>query len=190
MDLGGDARTVRLGDPRGGRGSRTGRRLGRRAPKPDDHGSSITSIEDWDGEPWSIAADPHRRPHNDELSDVAVTALDDVVAVGSSDSRTLVEHWDGADWRIEDAAPPRKDGHSAAYYGIAADTTEAWAVGSWFNGTYRRPLTERLTADTWQTVRNGGTLHQSSHPGDVSALAPDDVWALGATIPYRTNTVH
>ncbi len=66
-----------------------------------------TLIEHWDGMTWSIIPSPNSGPNNeDSLSGVVAISAHDVWAVGtiistgSTPGQSLIEHWDGVQWRI------------------------------------------------------------------------------------------
>ena len=93
-----------------------------------------TLIQHFDGNTWNIVQSPN--PRNDtisELHSVAAVSANDVWAVGSSSdgklpSRTLIQHWDGAQWTI--VSSPNPDNQFNELRGVAAiSANNVWAVG-------------------------------------------------------------
>src|SRR5207244_228061 len=73
------------------------------------------------------------------LKGVAVVSANDVWAVGEYSSapccigpnQTLVEHWDGAQWRVVSTPSPG----TARFYGVVAvGANDVWAVGEYYDG--------------------------------------------------------
>jgi hypothetical protein len=79
--------------------------------------------------------------------------------------------------------------------------TDAWAVGEYLvdGGGAQRTLIQHFDGTTWTTVPSPNRLtgtdrNQINSLRGVTAIAPDDVWAVGYTVsyddPYRTLTLH
>jgi len=115
---------------------------------------------------------------------IAGVANDDLWAVGNTASvaEPLTEHWDGVSWSVVPSQGVRKDHYLT---GIAAlDSNDVWAVGWDKTGGARRgskTLVEHWNGDQWTAIRS------PNMPGDsvnnylraVSAVSPNDVWAVG-----------
>jgi len=108
-------------------------------------------------------------------------ASDDVWAVGHGDdfatlrSRTLIEHWDGARWRIvpsPNPAGPDDPNRLFAVLAVAADGV--WAVGE--QGSGPESLILRYDGTAWTVVANncGGSLR-----GITSVPGTSTLWAVG-----------
>jgi hypothetical protein len=87
---------------------------------------------------WSIIASPNAGLY-DELDGVSVLSANDVWAVGyitalnGTDNQTLIQHWDGSQWKI--VSSPNPGSARDQLYGVAAiSANDVWAVGSSFNG--------------------------------------------------------
>jgi hypothetical protein len=68
----------------------------------------------WDGSVWAVVPSPHLSSTYNQLESVAAVSASRVWAVGyrtvnDHDVITLVERWDGAQWRVE-SSPNRPDG--------------------------------------------------------------------------------
>lgn len=144
-------------------------------------------VQHFDGGAWSIVPSP--RPAGavqTVLHAVSAASAGDVWAVGSSHdgtlpSRTLIEHWDGVEWRI--VPSPSPDTQLNELLGVAAlSTGEAWAVG--FRGgthdeTPLETLILRWDGADWAQVASPNLPGGANQLFGVIALAADDVWAVG-----------
>lgn len=127
----------------------------------------------------------------------------------STDVHTLIEHWNGSQWSIV----PSPDGtqfqlvstsNSAGIVlrgrnelqGVAAvSANDIWAVGSTnassfgiYNGydnSQATPLIEHWDGDRW-SVTPTPNLPPNAVLSSITALAPDDVWAVGTTIQAKS----
>src|SRR5207302_1833156 len=85
---------------------------------------SQTLTQHWDGSSWSVVPSPNPGSTQNALKGVAVVSANDVWAVGEYSSapccmgpnQTLVEHWDGAQWRVVSTPSPG----TARFYGVVA----------------------------------------------------------------------
>ena len=134
-------------------------------------------------------------PANGDLSGVAALAADDVWAVGGygqgAPGRTLIEHWDGTAWTV--VPSPNKGpfpNSLSAVTAIAPD--DVWAVGTWFTKAFDdRTLTLHWDGTSWHRVPspNAGPASAANDLVSVSAIATDDVWAVGSR-GLHTLTMH
>ena len=119
------------------------------------------------------------------LNAVAALSSTDVWAVGqwqrfsgTDYSHALVEHWDGTSWAVMQTPHPSLA--ISILFGVAAlSSNDVWAVGyeeSLISGY--RTLIEHWDGSAWSIIQDG------THEGwltSVTAIAPDDVWAVGST---------
>ena len=112
--------------------------------------------------------------------DLAVLTDDDVWAVGTAKSdkdTTLAEHWDGTSWSV--VPSPNLSQHLNILAGVSAITPgNIWAVGAAVHDRMLQPISMHWNGQQWTVVA------VSAVPGDaslnaVSAVASDDVWAVG-----------
>jgi len=99
---------------------------------------------------------------------------------GLQAEQTLIQHWDGTTWSI--ASSPNMGSADNLLFGVSALTSEdVWAVGSWTAPqNYSKTLILHWNGVEWSVV-------PSPTPGpvgygflfDVTAIAADDVWAVG-----------
>ena len=134
-------------------------------------------------EPLAGSAEPERR-----LVSVTAIGSDDVWAVGWSTTTgrltPLAMHWDGTSWT--DVATPDL-GSRSRFTGVSAlSSDDVWAVGASnliagpdhvYSG---RTLVEHWDGQSWRRVRSPNpTAVETNELSAVSAIASDDVWAVG-----------
>jgi hypothetical protein len=143
----------------------------------------------WDGARWRevpLPAEPARRSAyplalapgpGGEVWAVGVTAQDRLAT-----PRPLAYRWDGKRWASLPPAEPETEGLLA---GLAADGAGGlWAVGVAYGaGGEGRPLAEYWNGAVWRPVPVPHTAGRGEALAGVTALAPDDVWAVGTSSP-------
>lgn len=118
----------------------------------------------WDGTSWRRA---HVSPAMSDLTDVEAFA-EDAWAVGTGG--TGLVRWDGTSWDVADAPA------LGALYAIdGTSPTDIWAVGGGNGGV----LVEHWDGAAWSAVRAPEPAGAGASLGGLSALAPDDAWAVG-----------
>jgi hypothetical protein len=142
-----------------------------------------TGAEHWDGSSWSQFPAPDVGTEANMLNGADALASNDVWAVGystgSGRQNTLIERWNGTQWRVV-VSPNAGTGGDNTLTGVdALSTTNAWAVGSSLTSTSRKSLIQRWNGTSWTIVSspNPGTLGNSLL--GVEAAAPNDIWAVG-----------
>jgi hypothetical protein len=146
-----------------------------------------TLIEHFDGSAWRIVPSPN--VPNDTISQlhaVSGASANDVWAVGFSHdgtlpSRTLIQHWDGSQWRIEPSPSP--DDQLNALLGVAAlSANDAWAVG-YRSGTQTESPIDTLIVHwdgvSWRQVPSPNVAGVANQLFGVTAISADDIWAVG-----------
>ncbi|MGZ5213550.1 MAG: hypothetical protein ACXWEG_10715 [Actinomycetota bacterium] len=155
-----------------------------------------TLVERWDGSVWTRVVSPNAgHPANGELSGVVALAADDAWAVGAygdgGPSRTLIEHWDGTAWTT--VPSPNKGPFPNSLSSVAAvSPDDVWVVGTWFTKAFDdRTLTLHWDGTSWHRVKspNAGPTSAANDLVSVSAVATDDVWAVGVR-GLHTLTLH
>jgi hypothetical protein len=147
-----------------------------------------TLIEHFDGSAWTIVPSPNRPGHDfNVLHAVSGTSASDVWAVGVSHggllpSRTLIQHWDGIQWRI--VPSPSPDDQLNELRGVAAIAPDdVWAVG-YRSGTQTREPIETLVLHwdgiAWTRVASPNLSGGANQLFGIAALSPDDIWAVGS----------
>jgi hypothetical protein len=144
----------------------------------------------WNGGTWKIVPNPTPdSSKNSSLRSVAAVSSHDVWAIGyyydtqAQTYNALIEHWNGAKWKIVPSPNPSKNGLNA----VAADrATDAWAVGFTNTGTGGGILTEHWNGSKWSVVPSPNpTGTTSSGLFAVTVLSPNNAWAVGA---YSTSS--
>ncbi|HLX40491.1 MAG TPA: hypothetical protein VKR42_08160 [Ktedonobacteraceae bacterium] len=152
-------------------------------------------IEHWNGSAWSVATSPKTPLDSSILNGVAAISPVDAWAVGyafsdsnSNEQQTLIEHWDGATWKIVKSPNPANGNDLFAIAALSA--TDIWTVGVYgYNlgqTLVTRTLIEHWNGTTWTVV-------QSSNPGSgfnyltgLTAISTNDIWAVGFSSSGQT----
>jgi hypothetical protein len=151
-----------------------------------------TLTEHWNGTMWSIIPSPNAGAADafNALSGVAALATNDVWAVGEfirtagAPAHTLIEHWNGASWKIVPSPSFSSPNSSNNLLGVAAlSANDIWAVGEFQANmsSLSQTLTEHWNGVSWSIVPS-----PNAQPGvfsnelvSVTTVAPNDVWAVG-----------
>jgi hypothetical protein len=148
-----------------------------------------TLIEHWNGTAWKQATSPNvgGSSHSNILRGVVATSSTNAWAVGGSAngtaaSQTLIEHWNGRAWKQATSPNAGGSSHSNFLDGVAAtSSTNAWAVGDYYNGTAYQTLIEHWNGTAWKQVTSpnpGGSSHYNILNG-VAATSSTNAWAVG-----------
>ena len=140
-------------------------------------------LERWDGSAWTAEVVAAPGSETNELLAVDASEPNDVWAVGRTASgfgdRPLVLHYDGSVWDVV-AMPADVGGVLTGVEAVAPN--DVWAVG--FSGdpvaSLNRALMLHWDGEVWSVVDAGRAVGGgASLLNDVTALSPDDVWAVG-----------
>jgi len=132
-------------------------------------------IEHWNGFAWHLVNGAAIRGKNvqTEFGGVAAVSAKSVWAVGSVYTsrglRPLIEHWNGAKWRV--VASPDPGGLAASDYlrAVAASRAGVWAVGTSAPGNIYQTLVLALVHGTWRRVGSADPSGLGNWLGSVSA---------------------
>lgn len=135
---------------------------------------------------WSVVPSPNRGSLSNLLNGVAAVANDDAWAVGHwyderfASYRTLVQRWDGGQWR-KVPAPNVGSGYNDLYGVAATSPVDAWAVGYSRETPYTGSRTLILHWDgaAWAVVPSPNPGPTENVLSGVTALASDEAWAVG-----------
>jgi hypothetical protein len=156
----------------------------------------------WDGESWSIIDTPQPAPC-DECHYVALNAVDatgpnDVWAAGGQriqapdgfvGTHILVMHWDGSSWEVMDTPVPNGSSGDFIWDVQALAPDDVWFFGE---NRYDPDLLLQLAialhwdGSSFEFIEvpivnfKGGGFGNGNSLRAGSALAPDDIWAVGA----------
>ena len=162
-----------------------------------DTGVYHTLIERWNGSKWKVASSPDPGDATNSLGSVAAVGAGEAWAVGTTVSggsgfRTLTEHLTGGTWAAVQSPSPGDQ--ESQLLGVTAVTAgDVWAVGFRKDaGGPRRTLVEHWDGSTWKVVKGPNVGNDDNLLYAVTAVAPDDVWAVGAfSVPwFQTLVLH
>ena len=147
-----------------------------------------TLIEHWNGTQWTQVPSPNGAGFYNELTSVSARASNDVWAVGfqiasGSGYHTLILHWDGTSWSVI----PSPDVNGNGYLrGVSADmANESWAVGTYTDGDFTRPMALFWNGTAWSIVTLPITPARGYLESVVSLPGASDVWAVGYYAPQK-----
>lgn len=144
-----------------------------------------TLIEHYNGTIWSVVPSPNVGSDFNTLSGVAALSTKNVWAVGfyfdTSTNRiqTLTEHYDGTQWSVVPSVNP---GLANNYlYAVAAiSPNDIWALGNYrIVGGPFVVLAEHWNGSSWSVVSTPNPGLARDQLPAVTALAPNNVWAVG-----------
>jgi hypothetical protein len=105
---------------------------------------------------------------------------------------TLIEHWNGKAWNVKPSPNPGGSGNSNSLFGVAAtSSTNAWAVGNYYDGTSYHTLIEHWNGSGWtvQSSPSRAGSRRSTRPAlmagptvaltSVTATSSSNAWAVG-----------
>jgi hypothetical protein len=138
--------------------------------------------ERWDGRRWSLVPLP-QPPEGGIPIAVADVAPGDAWILAYGGGTDLTEHWDGTAWSV---VPFPDAGVSKWVSG--SGPSDAWVVGLQEVDGALVTLAEHWDGSAWQVVPtpNPDGAHSSDTLAGVSALAPDDAWAVGERYYYQS----
>jgi hypothetical protein len=133
---------------------------------------------------WEAIPSPDPQDGGSLLLGVSAVAADDAWAVGGSGdpvdpTRTLAIRWSGAEW---DVVPTPNAGTVGNRFNAvdALSPDAAFAVGHSSDGVGDTPLAAAWQAGAWELLPMPDDLGEGALTG-VTAIATDDVWAVGWT---------
>ena len=138
---------------------------------------------------WGVVSSPNVNPRANALNGVAASSSTDAwavgwYAVGGNVDRSLTERWDGTSWTV---VPTPTVGAAADFLeGVTSGPAQGtWAVGvtrdDWLNNGVINPLILHWDGTAWHRVKspNAGPASAANDLVSVSAVATDDIWAVG-----------
>lgn len=162
-----------------------------------------TLTEHWNGSRWSIVSSPNHGVLGSTLAGVSADASNDVWAVGayqvngnpSGYAQTLVERWDGTQWKVV-ASPNLGSNWNSFNAVIAIASNNVWATGTYsnHNSSPFDTLIQHWNGTQWSVVSspNVGTA-TNDLPGIAHVPGSSQLWAVGdysntGAMPLRTLT--
>jgi hypothetical protein len=147
-------------------------------------GSPVQPLaEHWDGTTWSVVPSLSLSGPSG-FFDLSAVSTDDVWAVGQfnpGSTQTLFAHWDGGSWTRVPSPNPGPYSNNFVYGIDIISSTDGWAVGASADpaGAPATALAFHWDGVSWTSVPAPATAGGSSLVR-VTAIASDDVWAVGA----------
>jgi hypothetical protein len=144
-----------------------------------------TLILHWNGTAWKQvpSPDPSGPALDQELTSVASNSARDAWAVGfyyTGVDKSMILHWNGSSWK--QVTSPNPGSHGNFLFGVrATSASNAWAVGSSFNGTADKTLIVHWDGSAWKQVNspNPGGATQNNDLSSVAVTSATDAWAVG-----------
>jgi hypothetical protein len=156
------------------------------------NGASLTLIEHWDGTSWSVVSSPNKNQTGNVLSSISGTSPTDIWAVGNNVApnvpvKTLVEHFDGTQWKIVASPNPLSTGNlnqNVLASVTAVSPTDATAVGYILDSSLLRELTmvQHWDGVSWKVVTSPNVDSGSGSFNtlkSVSAFSSNNIYAIG-----------
>ncbi|HZT31921.1 MAG TPA: hypothetical protein VFA33_18675 [Bryobacteraceae bacterium] len=160
-----------------------------------------TLVEHFDGVQWTVMPSPnplHGDLDQNILNGVVAVSPTDVTAVGFllntsiPNALTLVEHWDGAKWRVVPSPNVSTAANDANHLNAVAafSASDIYAVG-WFEDAatvgQHHTLIERFDGSAWRIIASP-TAGAAQHLNGVFALAGTrNAWVAGAFSIHGTD---
>lgn len=144
-----------------------------------------TLVEHWNGRKWSLQRSPNPSTSGDALHGVTAVSPTDAWAVGNTSigttSQMLIEHWNGKRWKVQPSPNPRGSMDATLSAVAALSSTDAWAVGDYYNGTMYLTLIEHWNGKAWhvQPSPSPGTSPDVRDLVGVAAASSTNAWAVG-----------
>lgn len=156
----------------------------------DSRGTQKTLVLRWNGTAWKHVTSPSPGSSANSLEAVRSSSASSAWAVGSYSShahgaraRTLALHWNGSRWKRVATPDPGGSGQQNELSGLAViSSANAWATGSYRNGTAFRTLILHWNGTAWKHVTSpnpGG----SGRLGGAGASSSDSIWTVGSGRP-------
>jgi hypothetical protein len=139
--------------------------------------TAVSVLAHWDGTSWSLVTHPAAAI---VLTALAASGPDDVWAVGTGAGPSfpaVIEHYDGSAWTTSATLPGISLGSVSS-----ASPSVAWAVGTSSDGN--ATATVEWNGSAWKVVPSPNPGSQPDGLTAVSALAANDVWAVGSDVDF------
>ena len=162
----------------------------------------IPLAEHWNGTEWKAVPVPAPNGRQAWLNGVTVLGPGNAWAVGESSAaqgttlsvRTLIEHWDGTAWKIVSSPNPVVGGASGDQLNAVAAVgpSDIWAAGSVHNdpGQENVLLFEHFDGTGWKAVPTPSPPGSEHFASGITAIASNDVWAVGNQALEKTLAAH
>ena len=146
-------------------------------------------VEHWNGKKWSQIPVPYLQGSiGSFLNGITALSATDLWAVGTDDKgssaplSTLVEHWNGKNWKLVSAPSPGPSQNGLNSVTRIPNTNHLWAVGH----TEDQSLIEYWNGKKWGVV-SAPVVSVSSELSGVIALSAKSAWVVGSYIDGQGN---
>src|SRR5215475_1181533 len=144
-------------------------------------GSDTILIEHWTGSAWKLVPGPEFGIAAELVSVHALSARN-IWAVGRFNDgtalRTLIVHWNGTAWRVVPSPSPAGSSGDILLGVRAVSARDAWAVGSFSDGSGDQTLIVHWNGSAWKRVASP-TPAGSADLFAVTATSSSNAWAVG-----------
>lgn len=146
-----------------------------------------TSSQHWDGKSWTthkLDDGPGGRVVPDAVattSDGKAWAVGRAVPRSIKDGTPSIQAWNGDSWQRQ-TLPDVGKGELNSVTALAPD--DVWAVGTAYaadSGKHQTSLVLHWNGHSWKRIDSPNAQGADTLLGGVTALAPDDLWAVGAS---------
>ncbi|MDQ2743108.1 MAG: hypothetical protein M3Z66_12550 [Chloroflexota bacterium] len=147
--------------------------------------TSLAATSPSAGSSWSILKTQNVGPFANVFNAADALSPSDVWAVGctndtNANCHTLIEHWNGTAWSVV-PSPDEPGAVITELFGVSGtSSTDVWAVGDFtLPDQSGGPFVLHWNGTVWSQVNT-----PANTPGffAVSAIAPDDAWAVGTNL--------
>jgi hypothetical protein len=152
----------------------------------------------WNGAAWSSVPMPSINATRASLVGLAALASNNVWAVGTTITGTLVEHWNGSAWNVVTSPNPAGSSTNSLSGITAIAPNDIWAVGSSSSvvgvNTVQSTLVEHWNGSAWTIVPSPNVAPQRTGVAvrdlltSVTAISPSNVWAAGYSIDVASGS--
>jgi len=154
---------------------------------------STSLIEHWNGTQWNVVPSPNPSATLNVLNAVAAVSTNDVWAVGfapTGSNPILIIHWNGSVWSVVPNPPSNMPLNNLAALAVIS-ANDIWAVGTGLMGDEDATATLHWNGTAWSVIPspNVGPEVDNNLAG-VSAVASNDVWAVGTQQPTSLTDPH
>lgn len=145
-----------------------------------------TFAEHWDGADWKLVQTPSAGTGDNNLVAVTAPSSTNAWAVGrstptsTSETRTLIEHWDGKEWKIVTSPSSGQGSWLGDVKAVAAN--DVWAVGAFYNLSGNlQTLVEHWNGNAWSIVSSPDPGGSYNDLAQLAIVTPKNIWAAGSS---------
>ena len=110
---------------------------------------------------------------------VALRRLGGRLPFSGGADQTLIEHWDGAAWKVVPSPDPGS-GNNFLTSIRAVSAANIWAVGGFSDGAASEAMILHWDGHSWAQFENPNPGRTNNDLDDVRAVSASDVWAVGS----------